>query len=149
MINCRAGANELLYLVLQESAVQEFEEKKRQWEEEAEAKTAKNRAKRQKKKERAKGKGAVAGDGKPAGTASVNADTGPLKKRRLVNGAEIVFRKPGEEGSEDEDEDAEPGPTAPDGDDAAQIQSSTDVAAASDAIPVVVDTTSITIIEED
>lgn len=35
----------------------------------------------------------------------------PLKKRRLVNGKELVFRKPGEETDEDEDED-EGGPEA-------------------------------------
>lgn len=29
----------------------------------------------------------------------------PLKKRRLVNGKELVFRKPGEETDEDGDED--------------------------------------------
>lgn len=35
----------------------------------------------------------------------------PLKKRRLVNGKELVFRKPGEETDEDED-DEEGGPEA-------------------------------------
>lgn len=89
--------------------MEEFDRKKREWEEAAGAKTAKNRAKRQKKKERAKGKaekGAASGSGASADTVDV-----PLKKRRLVNGAEVVFRKPGEESS-DEDEEG-PGPVAP------------------------------------
>jgi len=93
----------------QEAVSREFEERKRQREEEAEAKTAKNRAKRQKKKERAKGAKPAEG-GKVAGTSEEQV----LKKRRVVNGKELVFRKPGEESDEDGDKedgsDQEPGP---------------------------------------
>jgi len=94
-----------------ESVTREFEEKKRQREEEAEAKTAKNRAKRQKKKERTKGAKPIVGEGKVAGAS----DQQSLKKRRVVNGKELVFRKPGEESDGDDDEkeggdDEEPGP---------------------------------------
>ncbi|KAI0288540.1 hypothetical protein BC826DRAFT_1098742 [Russula brevipes] len=93
----------------QEAVSREFEERKRQREEEAEAKTAKNRAKRQKKKERAKGAKPAEG-GKVAGTNEEQV----LKKRRVVNGKELVFRKPGEESDEDGDKDdgsdQEPGP---------------------------------------
>lgn len=79
--------------------------KKREREETAEAKTAKNRAKRQKKK----GKAKIAG--KDAGEGGDRMDTdGPIKKRRLVNGKEMVFKKR-DEGSEDEED--EPGPAAP------------------------------------
>jgi hypothetical protein len=80
----------------------EFEERKRQREEEAEAKTAKNRARRQKKKERAKGTKPAEVAGKAAGAGEEQV----LKKRRVVNGKELVFRKPGEE-SEEEEEDEE------------------------------------------
>ncbi|THH20404.1 hypothetical protein EW146_g949 [Bondarzewia mesenterica] len=87
----------------------EFETRKRQREEEAEAKTAKNRAKRQKKKERAKVKGEKkegAADSAAAGAGNVETPSldVPLKKRRLVSGKELVFRRPGEE-SDGEGED--------------------------------------------
>lgn len=60
----------------------------------------------------------------------------PLKKRRLVNGKELVFRRPGE-GSDDEDEDVGPLP-----------QDAYDTTP--DAPPVaIVDARKITIIEED
>jgi hypothetical protein len=86
--------------------LREFDERKRQREEEAEAKTAKNRAKRQKKKERAKGvKPAEGGEKKTAGASEEQS----LKKRRVVNGKELVFRKPGEESDEESDEEG-PGP---------------------------------------
>ena len=85
----------------------EFEERKRQRQEEADAKTAKNRAKRQKKKERAKGVKPVEGGRKATGTSEEQS----LKKRRVVNGKELVFRKPGEESDEESDED-DPGPQA-------------------------------------
>ena len=85
--------------------MREFEERKRQREEEAEAKTAKNRAKRQKKKERAKGVKPAEGGRKAAGASEEQS----LKKRRVVNGKELVFRKPGEESDEESDEE-EPGP---------------------------------------
>ncbi|KAK7692772.1 hypothetical protein QCA50_004405 [Cerrena zonata] len=76
----------------------EFEKKKRDWEEQAEAKTAKNRAKRQKKKAKKGGDKPTEG-GSSTGAAPSNA---PFKKRRLVNGQELVFKKPGED-SDDED----------------------------------------------
>ncbi|KAJ7770191.1 hypothetical protein DFH07DRAFT_880164 [Mycena maculata] len=82
-----------------------FERKRREAEELAESKTAKNRAKRQKKKERSKTKGSTSENGQGDG------GDAPIKKRRLVNGQELVFRKPGEE-SDDEDEEAV-GPQVP------------------------------------
>jgi hypothetical protein len=94
----------LLTRYLQEAIVAEFEQKKREREEASEAKTSKNRAKRQKKKERAK-----AGKEKEAEPGA--AQDVPLKKRRLVNGAEITFKRPGEE-SDEEDEDIGPQPTS-------------------------------------
>ncbi|KAN0128742.1 Ribosomal protein S8e domain containing protein [Lactarius tabidus] len=89
-----------------ESVSREFEDKKRQREQEADAKTAKNRARRQKKKERAKGsKSADQGVG-GGGQATGASDEQVLKKRRVVNGKALVFRRPGEESDgEDEDED--------------------------------------------
>ena len=90
----------VLNWVQQESVSREFEERKRQREEEAEAKTAKNRARRQKKKERAKGAKPAEGAGKAPGASEEQV----LKKRRVVNGKELMFRKPGEE-SEEEDDD--------------------------------------------
>lgn len=84
-----------------ESETAEFERRRKEAEDTAEAKTAKNRAKRQKKKERAKVKPSDKGDGND-GTQEA-----PLKKRRLVNGKELVFRKPGEESDEEEVDDAE------------------------------------------
>ena len=84
--------------------MREFEQKKREWEDQAEAKTAKNRAKRQKKKERSKGKGNKDKDGGGSGDEGRTLDTpssAPLKKRRLVNGKELVFKRPGED-SDDE-----------------------------------------------
>lgn len=70
-----------------------------------EAKTVKNRARRQKKKGRAKAKSSTQKDNEDAGERNEGPDV-PLKKRRLVNGAELVFRKPGE-GNEDDEEDNE------------------------------------------
>ncbi|GLB37460.1 putative protein of unknown function (DUF1168) [Lyophyllum shimeji] len=101
--------------LLEESAQKElieaeFERKRREAEESAEAKTAKNRAKRQKKKERAKAKGATgedAAESRAQGSDDAQA-TAPLKKRRLVNGKELVFRQPGDDSGGEEDEE---GPT--------------------------------------
>lgn len=92
----------------QEADEAAFERKRREAEDLAESKTAKNRAKRQKKKERSKTKGSAPENGKGDG-GGLDA---PIKKRRLVNGQELVFRKPGEE-SDGEDEDEEVGPQAP------------------------------------
>ena len=103
----------------QEVETAEFERKKREWEDVAEAKTAKNRAKRQKKKERAKGKGSekdndqsgVAGGGPGA---SGDKPDAPFNKRRLVSGKELVFRRPGEDDDDEEgDEDVGPTPSMP------------------------------------
>jgi len=88
-----------------------FEAKKRQWEEEASAKTAKNRAKRQKKK--GKGKSSDKGnEGSTGRGASSTSGDAPLKKRRLINGQEIVFKRPGEEDSSDDGDEDEVGPKA-------------------------------------
>ncbi|KIP04870.1 hypothetical protein PHLGIDRAFT_129251 [Phlebiopsis gigantea 11061_1 CR5-6] len=85
----------------QETEQAEFARKRQEWEDQAEAKTAKNRAKRQKKKASGKAKGGADSsktESSKAGTSDV-----PLKKRRLVNGQELVFRRPGEESDDDED----------------------------------------------
>ncbi|KAF8633450.1 hypothetical protein AX17_004619 [Amanita inopinata Kibby_2008] len=89
----------------------EFERKRREAEEAANVKTAKNRAKRQKKKERAKAKGAN-GDRDGLNVRSSEVDDRsqqniPIKKRRLVSGRELVFRRPGEESESEEDEEQE------------------------------------------
>ena len=130
--------------LLQETTAAEFERKRREWEEAAEAKTAKNRAKRQKKKERVKGKGTEKEKDNDVAGGAVSGASGeqhevPFKKRRLVNGKELVFRRPGEEDEEDEDEDVGPEPAQ-----------AADVPTTTDATPVpVVDAPRITIIEDD
>ncbi|KAF7792298.1 hypothetical protein EIP86_003334 [Pleurotus ostreatoroseus] len=117
-----------------------FERKRKEWEDQAEAKTAKNRAKRQKKKERAKGKGPAGGQS--GGRTTDGAPDVPLKKRRLVNGQAHVFKRPGEEsGSEDEEDDEDVGPmpsTGPAG-----------AAASEQSAAPVADTQRITIVEDD
>ncbi|KAJ3937540.1 MAG: hypothetical protein NXY57DRAFT_981263 [Lentinula lateritia] len=85
----------------------EFKRKREEAEANADAKTAKNRAKRQKKKGKAKN----AASESTHGATSSQREGGdgndiPLKKRRLVNGRELVFRKQGEDG-EDSDEDVD------------------------------------------
>lgn len=70
------------------------------------AKTSKNRAKRLKKKERIKSKGKE-GEQDPKTSATKPTGT-PIKKRRLVNGAEIVFKMPGH-GSDSDEEDRDAG----------------------------------------
>ncbi|KIK81585.1 hypothetical protein PAXRUDRAFT_155776 [Paxillus rubicundulus Ve08.2h10] len=85
-----------------EAETSEYERKRKEAEDLAEAKTAKNRAKRQKKKDRAKVKPsekAGADESREQGGTS----EAPLKRRRLVNGKELVFRKQGEESDEEED----------------------------------------------
>lgn len=71
----------------------------------ANVKTAKNRARRQKKKDRAKASKET--DKETNSSSRNNADNSlpdvPLKKRRLVNGAELVFKKPGEASDEESD----------------------------------------------
>ncbi|KIY53944.1 DUF1168-domain-containing protein [Fistulina hepatica ATCC 64428] len=91
-----------------EAVEAEFEKRKAEHEAAADAKTAKNRAKRQKKKERAKDKGSAA---KSEDVGSTDADA-PIKKRRLVNGQQLVFKKPGEE-SDADDDDESVGPLPP------------------------------------
>jgi len=113
--------------VEKEALAMEFDEKKRKMEEDADSKTAKNRAKRLKKKERSKTKGNGSEgqkEGAGAPTAKPSNDA-PLKKRRLVNGSELVFRKPGEEDEEDGDGD-EVGPQP-------MIEQPSDEAVAADA----------------
>ncbi|KAF7973720.1 hypothetical protein HWV62_14414 [Athelia sp. TMB] len=80
----------------------EFERKRKEAEDLAEAKTAKNRAKRQKKKGKGKGKGPAEGVDDDSRRAANTSDV-PIKKRRLVNGKELVFRIPGENSDGDED----------------------------------------------
>ncbi|KAG6869131.1 hypothetical protein C0993_001696 [Termitomyces sp. T159_Od127] len=89
--------------VQKESADAEFERKRREAEEAAEAKTAKNRAKRQKKKDRAKAKGAGTQADTELSQGQDPQPTVPIKKRRLVNGKEMIFRQPGEESDDSED----------------------------------------------
>ncbi|KAF9076225.1 hypothetical protein BDP27DRAFT_1210965 [Rhodocollybia butyracea] len=119
----------------------EFKRKREETSAVAEAKTAKNRAKRQKKK----GKGKKAGSGDTVSLSSRGGDGNdvPLKKRRLVNGRELVFRKQedGEDGEDDEsDEDEQDTPTT------VEIVSSTSIV---DAPLVPVAAPKITIHEED
>jgi len=80
----------------QESDQQEFEQRKQEREQALDAKTAKNRAKRQKKKEKAKAAS------KETPKADGQQDDGPIKKRRLVNGKELVFKKRDDRESDDE-----------------------------------------------
>jgi len=86
-----------------EATEREFERKRQEWEEQAKAKTEKNRAKRLKKKGRGKGKETDKEAAPAAGASTGNSDA-PIKKRRLVNGKELVFKRPGEEESEGESE---------------------------------------------
>lgn len=69
--------------------------KRKQAEDIAEAKTAKNRAKRQKKK------GAKSKNTNSEAPGDNVDSSGTFKKRRLVNGDAMVFKRPGE--SDDED----------------------------------------------
>lgn len=94
--------------MMEESARKEaedaqFERKRKEAEEQAAAKTAKNRARRQKKKERMKAKPVEKDTDGDDHNAKGNTAGAPVKKRRMVNGTELVFRKPGEESDEDEE----------------------------------------------
>jgi hypothetical protein len=80
----------------------EFERKRRESEEVADKKTSKNRAKRQKQKERARTQKSTTKEGHSEGAEGGGGHEVPLKKRRLVNGQELVFRRPGDESDEDE-----------------------------------------------
>ncbi|KAK0228297.1 DUF1168-domain-containing protein [Armillaria fumosa] len=90
--------------VQKETDKAEFERRRFEAAAVTEAKTAKNRAKRQKKKERAKAHGTQTTE-----KGGDDAPDVPIKKRRLVNGKELVFRRPGED-SDAEDEEPEPVP---------------------------------------
>ncbi|KAF9647822.1 DUF1168-domain-containing protein [Thelephora ganbajun] len=70
-----------------EADQREFEQRKQEREQVLDAKTAKNRAKRQKKKEKTKAAS------KETPKTGGQEDDGPIKKRRLVNGKELVFKK--------------------------------------------------------
>jgi len=99
---------EMLLNKMQESFTAEFERKRKEAQDAAEAKTAKNRERRQKKKERAKqGQGKSEEARRIDGTSGTSAAGTPLKKRRLVSGKELVFRKPGEESGDEKDEDSQ------------------------------------------
>ncbi|KAG6819584.1 hypothetical protein H0H93_010510 [Arthromyces matolae] len=87
----------------------EFYRKRRAADDAAEAKTAKNRAKRQKKKDRAKTKGNSQKE-RDGSQEAGPLEAAPIKKRRLVNGQEIIFRQPGEDSDE---EDGTIGPIRP------------------------------------
>lgn len=89
----------VLHRASQETDEAEFARKKREAEAVTEAKTVKNRAKRQKKKGRSKEQNKAEGrDGEKDPDA-------PIKKRRLVNGKELVFRRPGEDSDGGDDDD--------------------------------------------
>jgi len=105
-----------------EAITAEFEAKKREMDAKADAKTAKNRARRQKQKERAK---TIKSDTKEGRESSgrTDGDGGvPLKKRRLVNGQELVFKRPGEDGDEGEEAGPVPGGGQPDNPMAHELQ---------------------------
>ncbi|KAJ3724545.1 hypothetical protein FB446DRAFT_786393 [Lentinula raphanica] len=120
----------------------EFRRKREEAEAIAEAKTAKNRAKRQKKKGKAKN---AASDSASGAAASRSGDDLPLKKRRLVNGRELVFRKQGDDDdAQDSDEDEQaiaPNPST--------MESYDTSAATSDARPAPVAVSKIVIHEDD
>lgn len=97
---------QMLLIYIQESLTAEFERKRREAQEAAEAKTAKNREKRQKKKERAKqGQGKSEEVSRTDGISGTSTTGVPLKKRRLVDGKELVFKKPGEGSGDEQDGD--------------------------------------------
>ncbi|EGN99890.1 hypothetical protein SERLA73DRAFT_180171 [Serpula lacrymans var. lacrymans S7.3] len=89
-----------------EAETHEFERKRREAEELADGKTAKNRAKRQKKKERSKTKSQP---GSEAMEEKGGPNSAPLKKRRLLNGKELVFKQPGQESDEESEADSDAG----------------------------------------
>lgn len=95
-----------------ERVTAEFEQKRSEAEAAAEAKTAKNRAKRQKKKQgKARGGQDTAETSRSTDLSSRGTggeSSAPLKKRRLINGKELLFKAPGEES--DAEDDQEPGP---------------------------------------
>ncbi|KAF9050765.1 DUF1168-domain-containing protein [Hymenopellis radicata] len=78
----------------------EFEQRRQEAAAIADSKTTKNRNKRQKRKERTKGSSKVQND-----------DETPLKKRRLVNGEAIQFRRPGEDSDTEDETPIQPPPS--------------------------------------
>lgn len=134
--------NPLTLLSSQETEEAEFERKRREAEEITNAKTAKNRVKRQKKKEKVKMKvnGQDNVSSRP-GTEHTSTDF-PLKKRRLINGKELIFRRPGDSS----DEDLEEATGQPD---SSLRQSSPTSVTVSKDTPVVSETSKITIHEDD
>ncbi|KAL0063388.1 hypothetical protein AAF712_009697 [Marasmius tenuissimus] len=82
----------------------EFERRRKEAEEVAEAKTAKNRAKRQKKKDRSKAAKSESKTTEGGTSEAGNGSEAPLKKRRLINGRELVFKKQDGEDEDDEQE---------------------------------------------
>jgi len=88
----------------------EFEQNRREAEDLAESKTAKNRAKRQKKKNRSRAKGPTNEDG-TAGSDKAGTSL-PIKKRRLVSGKKLIFKAPGDDN--DGEDNASEGSDIPD-----------------------------------
>jgi len=127
-----------------EADAAQFERKRREAEEQADAKTAKNRAKRQKKKDRLKGR-APAGENGVEDRETVGGRVlhAPIKKRRLVNGKELVFQRPGEdsEGDEETTDVSHPQPE--------ETHSNDDASLPVEMSPKVVDEPRITIHEDD
>jgi hypothetical protein len=107
MVITKRNLSSTYWTLAQEAREAEFNKKKEEWETQAGAKTAKNRAKRQKKKERAKAKTSDKREDGSVDGPNADVSSAPLKKRRLVNGTEVVFRRPGEQ---EDDEDEEVGP---------------------------------------
>ncbi|KAL0956543.1 hypothetical protein HGRIS_002684 [Hohenbuehelia grisea] len=124
-----------------EAELAEFERRRQEAEAQAEAKTSKNRAKRQKKKDRAKTKSQTAESGGGGGARAADSDA-PIKKRRLVSGKELVFKRPGEESDEDGDGSDHETHTA-------SAMNHLAVASDSTNLPKVVEEPRITIIEDD
>jgi hypothetical protein len=125
---------------LQEIIDAEFERKRQEAEELASAKTSKNRVKRQKKKERSKIKGEGGSESRATEGDGSRTDA-PLKKRRLVNGKELIFRQPGVESDEEEGDRAEqPSPS-----EASMLPTSN----GNDTIPQIVELPKITFHEDD
>ncbi|KAF9450432.1 DUF1168-domain-containing protein [Macrolepiota fuliginosa MF-IS2] len=87
-----------------EALTAEFDRKRKEAEKTTEAKTAKNRMKRQKKKERAKHNRGKSEEASKSDVGNSETPELPLKKRRLINGKELIFRKPGEESGDESDE---------------------------------------------
>lgn len=96
---------------IQEAEAADFESRKRDREEVADAKTAKNRAKRQKRKAARKGGKGKAGSGSDSDSNDDNDNGSEVKKKRVLggDGKAVVFRKPGED-SDGEEGDVGPVP---------------------------------------